>query len=490
MYRAVAMGILEKLENITGEAFVSNRPEELYIYSQDMTENLPSMPDYIVMPETVEEVQAIVKLANATKTPITPFVAGSNVGGLTIPLKHGIIIDFKRMKKVIEINRQDMYMVVEPGFTFGHLRKLLDEELTDLEYSFPFAPPYSSVTANAILHGLGSLSHKYGSMNEYINGLEVVLPTGELMRVGSCAISPYWNMRGPLPDLMGLFIGFQGTTGLVTKCGVSLWPKPAHQTHCMIFATDPAEIYNSLIFKLCRSQICQEIGGGLLNTGIAKGILPMEKLEDLISMMGFTPKYEGLYFANLCTLWGCSEEALKAKYKFLVKLVNDTNQKEGANLVLLRPEEYGEMGQEMMTPINLPVQLPGLLNEGGLTWVGSYLPLSRWLDGCLRGIEIHKKYGRKPGVLHRPMKYGHYGVQRFLIPFNKSNEQDIQDVTNMCRELVEMILDMGGMPYKMPPWVAKIMWERADPNYVKLLNKIKQTLDPNGIFNPGKLGLD
>jgi len=483
------METLDRLGKIVGEDFVSNRPEELYVYSQDMTENLPAMPDYVVMPKTVEQVQAIVKLANELKIPITPYVAGSNVGGLTIPQEGGIILDLKRMNRVIEINRKDMYIVVEPGFTFGHLRKLLEEELTEFDYSFPFAPPFSSVAANAILQGLGNLSHKYGSMNESITGLEVVLPTGELIRVGSCAVSHYWNTRTPLPDLMGLFIGFQGTTGIVTKCGISLWPKPAFRSHCVIFATDPAEIYNSLIFKLCHSQICQEIGGGLLNKFMSQGLLPMEKLEDLISMMGLSPKYEDLYFVNLCTLGAASEEELKAKYKFLVKLVNETNQQENANLVLLRPEDYGEMGQEIMNPMNLPVQIPGLLKEGGLTWVGTYVPLSQWLEGCLRGLEIHKRYDRIPGVLHRPMKYGHYGVQRFLIPFNKASEEDIQAITEMCKELVEMILDLGGIPYKMPSWVAKMIMNRADPEFVQLLKKIKQTMDPNGILNPGKLGI-
>jgi FAD/FMN-containing dehydrogenase len=86
------------------------------------------------------------------------------------------------------------------------------------------------------------------------------------------------------------------------------------------------------------------------------------------------------------------------------------------------------------------------------------------------------------------MKYGHYGVQRFLIPFNKASEQDIQTVTDMCKELVEMILDLGGIPYKMPAWVAKMIMERADPNFVALLKKVKHMLDPNGILNPGKLG--
>ncbi len=483
------MDILEKLSEIVGTEWVSNRPEDLYVYSRDMTENPPSMPDYIVMPETVEEIQQIVKLANEMKIPITAYVAGSNVGGLAIPSEGGIILDLKRMNKVIEINRDDMYIVVEPGFTFGHLRKLLEEELPEFEYSFPFAPPFASVTANAILQGLGNLSYKHGSMSESINGLEVVLPTGEVVRVGSCAISPYWNTRTPLPDLIGLFVGFQGTTGIVTKCGISLWPKPPFQTHCVIFATDPAEIYSSLIFKLCRAQICQEIGGGLLNKEVGQKLLPLDQLEDLIEMMGLKPKYEGLYFVNLCTLWGCSEDALKAKYKYLIKLVNETNTEEDANLILLRPEDYGEMGKQMMVPMNLPIQIPGLLKEGGLTWVGSYVPLSQWLEGCLRGIEIHKNYGRLPGVLHRPMKYGHYGALRFLIPFNKKNKQEIQKVSSLCKELLEMIVDIGGIPYKMPPWAAKILMNHADPNYVQLLRKIKQSLDPNRIFNPGKLGL-
>ncbi|MHA1252385.1 MAG: FAD-binding oxidoreductase [Candidatus Helarchaeota archaeon] len=319
--------MLKELIDIVGEEFVSNRPEELFLYSKDMTENYESEPDIVVMPGSTEEVQKIVKLANKNKIPITPYVAGSNVGGLTIPYKKGIIIDLKRMNRVIEINKKDMYIIIEPGFTFGHLRKLLNEELTEFEYSFPFAPPYSSVLVNALLQGLGNLSHKYGSMSEYINGLEVVLPTGNLLKVGACAVSPYWFSRSPLPDLIGLFVGFQGTTGIVTKGSVCLWPKPQLLTHCVIFATDPAHVYDKFIFKLCRSGICQEIGGGLLNLFMSKGLLPMDELKGLIEMMGFVPKYEGLYFVNLLTLYGNTEEEIKAKYKYLVKLVNESNDK-------------------------------------------------------------------------------------------------------------------------------------------------------------------
>jgi glycolate oxidase len=482
--------MLKELIDIVGEDFVSDQPEELYLYSKDMTENIPQRPQYVVMPDNVKQVQEIVKLANKNKINITPYVAGSNVGGLSIPYGGGITMDLKRMDRVIEINEKDMYIIIEPGFTFGHFRKLLNDELTEYQYSFPFAPPYSSVLVNALLQGLGNLSHKYGSMSEYINGLEVVLPTGELIKAGTGAISPYWYSRTPMPDIIGLFVGWQGTTGIATKGSVCLWPKPPKITHCVVFATDPADVYDKFIFKLSRSGICQEIGGGLLNMFMSKGLLPMDELKDLIDMMGFIPRFEGLYFVNLITLYGNTDEEVKAKYKYLVKMVNDTNDQDNAQLVLLKPEDYGEMGQKMMTPMDLPIQIPGLLNKGGLTWVGSYVPLSRWLDGCIKGIEIHRKYDKIPGVLHRPMKSGHYGVLRFLIPFDKSNNEEIQEIRDMVKELADAILDVGGVVYKMPPWVAPKIMDKADPGFVNLLKRIKKTLDPNGILNPKHLGFD
>lgn len=223
---------------------------------------------------------------------------------------------------------------------------------------------------------------------------------------------------------------------------------------------------------------------------MSKGLLPMQKLKDLIDMMGFKPRYEGLYFVNLLTLFGNTEKEVKIKYKYLVNMVNRINDRDNTQLVLLKPEDYGEMGKEMLTPMNLPIQIPGLLDRGGLTWVGSYVPLSRWLDGCIKGIEIHRKYGKIPGVLHRPMKSGHYGVLRFLIPFDKSNDEEINDIRNMVQELAQSVLDIGGVVYKMPPWVAPKIMKKADPGYVSLLKRIKKTLDPNSILNPHHLGFE
>ncbi|MHA1649564.1 MAG: FAD-binding oxidoreductase, partial [Candidatus Helarchaeota archaeon] len=105
--------ILNKLRKIVGNEWVSDFPEELLLYSYDMTEHPPSNPDFIVMPKSVEEIIEVVKLANEYKIPIVPFVTGNNIGGLTIPLKGGIVLDLKRMDRILHLNEDDMYIIID-----------------------------------------------------------------------------------------------------------------------------------------------------------------------------------------------------------------------------------------------------------------------------------------------------------------------------------------------------------------------------------------
>lgn len=486
------MTLIKELQNIVGEEWVSNRPEDLIIYSRDMTENEPCKPDYVVMPKTAEEVQKIVNLANNKKIPVTPYVAGANVGGLAIPIKGGILIDLKRMDQVIEIDESNMYAIIEPGVTFGHLKKLLDEKYPGLRYSYPMAPPFVSVVCNALMSGLGNLSNLYGSMSDMVSGLEVVLPTGEITRVGVCAISPYWLGKHPLPDLMGLFINWQGTTGIITKLGITLWPKPPIIKNAVILTLGgPKDIYNSLIFKLVHAQICDEIAGGLFHYSMSQGIMPVDEMKTMINAIVKVDDLENRsYFLTQLTISAQTDKEFKAKYSILNNLVNETNKNEGTQLFLFKTDDLADIGKKIDDFMNLPTQIPSLydLREGGgLSWVGSYVPLNKWLEGCERGIKVMEKYGWVPGVLHRPMKTGHYGVMRFYIPFNKSDPEEIKNVRKMCEELLDIVLDIGGFPYKVPAWAAKIAFEKADPNFVELMKKIKNLLDPNGIMNPGRL---
>ena len=161
-------------------------------------------------------------------------------------------MDFKRMRRVIKLDKENKYIVIEPGFTFGDLKRLFDTEIPEFRYSFPFSPPYTSVGCNALLHGLGSLSVLYGSADNFINGLEVVLPTGEIVQVGNHAINrgKYWYGRAPLPDLSGLFIGMQGTTGIATKISLQLIDTPKILSHFAIIPKDPIDFFENWVHEL------------------------------------------------------------------------------------------------------------------------------------------------------------------------------------------------------------------------------------------------
>ncbi|MFX1495625.1 MAG: FAD-binding oxidoreductase, partial [Promethearchaeota archaeon] len=250
--------IMTKLEEIVGKEFASNKPEDLYIYSQDPGASEPRPVNFVVMPKRVEEVQKIVKLANREKIPLVPMGGGLTLSGLVIPIKGGIVIDMKRMDKIIEINELSRYALIEPGVTTGQLLAHLKEYYPDLQPAIPDAPPSATVTGNALIHGSGYLSQKYGNHGNMINGLEVVLPNGEICKLGSCAVSDYWFTRGPIPDLIGLFISSFGTMGIITKLSYRLFPKPKMRNMVFGIIKDPNIIPN-LISKITYTEVAEDI---------------------------------------------------------------------------------------------------------------------------------------------------------------------------------------------------------------------------------------
>lgn len=518
--------IVSELKQIVGQEFVSTDIEVRANYSRDMTEQIaPSLIDVAVLPDNVEQVQKIVKLAYDNEIPITPYVAGANVGGLTLPHKGGITIDFKRMRRVLKIDRENKYIVVEPGFTFGDLRRLFDTELTEFRYSFPFSPPYTSAPINALLHGLGSLSVLYGSADNFLNGLEVVLPTGEIAQIGNHAVNrgEYWYGRAPLPDLCGLFIGMQGTTGIATKISLQLMDRPKILKHFAIIPKDPYEFLKDTVHRIVKLHVCDEIGIAYLQPRLAQGLIP----EDMIELMGklmsflsrgrntkimkklwpflkvislgkpfplvkaFAPLLrlkspEESYAVLICgvTIGADNKKLFKAKVKTLKKYIKKQE------CLFMPPSDFGDLQNVFMSILDLPVQLPAFydIGGGGLTWVGSYVPASNVADGFAESEKVLRNYGINyfAGVL-RPMKSDHYFVLRYIIPFNSIDAKMIERVKNGVRGLAQVILDIGGVPYKMAPWAAKMVWEKADPSFYKLLKRVKDMMDPKGIMNPGKL---
>jgi len=472
---AVKNGVVKELKKIVGDEYVSTNQADLYIYSQDMTQAEPNWPDMVALPQSVEEVQAIIRLANREKVPITPYVAGGNIGGLTIPLKEGIVLDLRRMNRIIEISEINMYAVIEPGVTFGIMKAYLDEHHPNLIYTYAFSPPSTSVMANALVQGLDDLSFRYGAASHWVSGLEVVLPTGEMVRIGSCAASKTWQAIVPFPELSGLFLGWQGTTGVITKMAVSLWPKPKYTTAMSFPLRDMDGAYD-LVRAISRTRIPDDITGGSYAWQKMER-LAAEHLKISVYPANPTTADEPEFGIN-AAISGNTENELNAKVEVIKEVVNEL-------------KDINLMGIQIFSgrAAVLPMQMLGVLSSGGgLTWVGTYGPMSKWLETLKRGCEIQDKYGVTRSSYTRIMNEGHFAALRWLLPFDKKDPELVERIKALSEEQLDMVIEMGYIPYKTPVWAVRKLEERVSPEWLNLHRRVKEMLDPNNIMNPGRWG--
>ena len=444
--------ILKKLEKIVGQDYVSNKPEDLFIYSQDSGASLPRPVDYVVMPITVEEVQKILLLANEDKIPIVPMGAGMTLSGLTIPVKGGIVVDMKRMDQIIEINELSRYALIEAGVTTGRLTAYLEKHHPDLQVSIPDAPPSATVVGNALIHGSGFLSQKYGNHGDMINGLEVVLPNGELCKLGSCCLSDYWFTRGPIPDLIGLFISSFGTMGIATKMAIKLYPKGNLREVVISLFNDPKMIPD-VISKITHTDIAEDIVFSV-SEGLFKGYI---------------------FLATFIT--GNSEEDIGVKIKLLKRIYRKAK---GGYMKI--PDELRDYFLEK--PIFISNEAD-TRKGGGFEYVGSFIPLEKIPEAIEKAIEISNKYGITPSQVSRVIGKGHNVMFAASFPFNRANSKDMNNARSAIHETNKMILDLGGIIWKSELKGQKLILEKMDPNYKKLFKAIRNVIDPNGIMNPG-----
>ena len=219
--------LLEQLRQIVGEEYATNDPAIRIGYSRDQVLTTKG-PDYVVAPESKEQIQEIMQLATEREIPVIPKGTGANMGGLVIPLHGGIILDLKRMNQIYEFDEKNMTASLGPGVTYGQIQ--IEAWNRGLFMVNPSGPHSVKVIANVCgTRGIGHYAGKYGLGDNQILGMEVILPNGNLLQLGSFAYGKGEQSanlaHGPGPDLMGLFLGGFGTMGVITKIKVKLYPK-------------------------------------------------------------------------------------------------------------------------------------------------------------------------------------------------------------------------------------------------------------------------
>ncbi len=447
---------------IVGKDNLYTSYEDLYCYTYDASfikaDFEKDLAGVVVYPGNTEEVAQILKLANLEKIPVVPRGAGSNVCGGTISIGDSIILVLKRMNKLLELDRENLIAVVEPGVITGQLQ-------SEVEQVGLFYPPdpaslaFSTMGGNVAECAGGPRGVKYGVTRDYVIGLEVVLATGEVINTGGRTIK---NVTGY--DMTKLFTGSEGTLGVITKIIVKLIPLPeAKNTMLAVFS----EIDHA-------SETVSEI--------IAKGVVPttlelldniyIRNIEEYVKI-GLPTDAEAVLLIEV----DGDKEILDKQ----IRKIEEICQRLGAVQIRIAKskEEAEELWRARRSAFPAVARVrPTIIGED-VTVPRSSIP------SMVRRIrEIAAKYEVMIAVL------GHAGDGNLhaTLLTDETNLEEWARVEKAIEELFVAAVELGGSisgEHGIGRTKTKFITLQTGEVGLEIQRRIKQALDPNNILNPG-----
>jgi len=475
--------VVKALQEIVGLENVSDAKPicEAYVTKaiMDVSSKAPAI---VVRPKSVEEIQAVLRLANENKIPVVPHSGGLSGGEATPTQEGSILLDLRRMNQIIEVNTDARYMIVEPGVTSAQAWKYMQEKHPNYRPGIPDgAPPSATIVGDHLDRGFHFLSTKYGPAADAVLGLEVVLPTGEVVRTGAGALpTAKWFYRWMFgPDLTGLFLGSQGTLGVVTKMAVKIFPMPKYRDVVAFGASDWKYLIEPCLEALKTESIDLAQGGNyhLATTRRARFTWPPPA----------KPKGLPTVWMNFELGAESKEELEKIKSKINDILRRYQSQYGEANLFEWKLDVRSIVAR-LTKPNRISVAFAGH-KGGGLLFITWYTP---WQDAgkFSEGAEkLMTKYKVSPVVWLAAVDHGRQALVMPIVLFDPKSPEELRIVSALDKEMTEQFLSMGGIPYRPNVAVHAPMTMSKSVGYHDLLKRIKHVVDPNGIMHPGRLGL-
>ena len=452
--------VINKLKSIVGDDWVVTSREmiERYLYDEtpEALRPMPSVDVVVVKPRTTGEVSKIVKLANEEKIPIFPRGGGTGLVGGAIPTRPGIILSLERMDG-IRIDKENLVAEVEAGVT---LAKLL-EEADRAGLFFPPHPGDEGATVGGMIatNAGGARAVRTGVMRNYVLGIEVVLPNGDVVVLGSKVIK---NNTGY--NLMHLIIGSEGTLGIITKAYIRLYPKYRASATMVTPFKD----------RLNAVKAAHEI----LKSGVIPLLLEyVEKdvIERSASYLGLKwPVEEG--FAHLIvTVSESSEDLVYSE----LELINDviTKYTDLEPVVATRDDEQKEI-------LKIRSEIYTSLKKDLIDILDMSLPIGKIYDFMEEVDKLERKYNTWIPVI------GHIGDGNLHAHIMKTKGWTKELYERLEDELYEITMRLGGVisgEHGIGVTRMKYFMKYADRKYLELLRMFKKVLDPNNILNPGKV---
>ena len=465
----------EGFSNIVGVEDVISDPHTLEKYSKDQSFVPPRKPLLVVRPETMTEVQEIVKMANRYKVPLTPYSSGKNNQGATIPFATGVIIDLSKMDRVSEIDMENRNVAIEPGVTFARLQK--EAKKHDLRVLTPIELPSSaSVIATYIeLCPLYSWS-KYGTENMLT--MELVLGNGDILRTGSSATpiidKPYDPVAGPYGFLNKIWFGSQGTLGIVTQGIVKL--KTLHDTNKAFFvSSDKIDNILRVVKDIKRARIGEEI---FLANNMELALLLAENPSDVIKLRKALEPW-----TLVVIIRGFNEEVefqekdlgdIVAKYN--MKLRDEIKGIESADKIILNEIEFPH-GWEKTS------QFKGARNV--IPFITTTETIQEFNNLAYRLADKYDYPSENIGCFMLPVELGRVHYQ-YSFARDPGDPNETQKVKELFYELCDLLIKQGAFFSRPYGDCARLVYSRA-PNYYSFIKELKKIVDPEYIMNPNRI---
>lgn len=427
-------------------------------YAEDESDSGVYPPDLVVFPESTEQVSAVFRTCQALGVPFTPCGARSGKSGGSLPLLGGVAVSLERMNRILSVSGEDLTAVVQPGVITGELMKAVEAQGL-------FYPPdpnsweFCTMGGNVAENAGGPRALKYGVTRDYVIGLEWVLPSGEVLRVGRRTIK---GVAGY--DLVGLFVGSEGTLGVATEITVQLIPKPRHVKTALV-------IFDSV-----------HTAARAITAVLKAGILPrtLELIDDVALQavdgrgFNFPP---GAGSAVIAEVDGNMEEGLFAELAWLGEIC----EQHGAREVLVAQDESQReklWAARRVVSTALRSLRPYKISED------IAVPRSRIPDIIL----ALKKMGEELGL---PVAtYGHAGDGNLHANILYEGPHQRALVEKGIQRMLELTVSMGGtitgehgVGHAKREYLAMEQSEAV----LELQRRLKGFFDPSGMLNPEKI---
>lgn len=449
--------LIEELRTIPG-ANLSTATAVRDHHSRDESHHAAALPHAVVFPESTEDVQAIVRACAAHRCPIVPFGAGSSLEGHVNPIHGGVSIDLTRMNRVLRVSADDLDATVQAGVT----RKQFEKHLRPTGLIFHLDPGADATLGGmAATRASGTTAVRYGTMRDAVLGLTVVLADGRVITTGGRA-----RKSSSGYDLTKLFVGSEGTLGVITELTVRLHGRPE--------ALAAATCHFENIENAIRTVI----------TTIQLGI-PVARIELLDEVqVAAVNRFSQLSYPVFPTLFfefhGLSERDVTEQAEAVGEIAMDNGGVAFARAVT--PEARALLWQARHDAYYAALAMrPGC--RGWTT--DACVPISR-LAECI----VETKQDIAASHLEAAL-VGHVGDGNFhmIFPVNPDDPADLEEAERLSHRLVERSLAMGGTcSGEHGVGLGKMKFlEREHGEALEVMRAIKHTLDPLGLMNPGKM---